>query len=36
MTTKCLAEMPTQYKIKSYFDTHDIAKRRLELLLRNV
>ncbi|CDW71450.1 UNKNOWN [Stylonychia lemnae] len=34
MTTKCLAEMPQHYKIRSYFENNDGAKRRLEQILR--
>ena len=30
MTTKCLAEMPKHYKIRSYFENNDGAKRRLD------
>eukprot|EP00347_Sterkiella_histriomuscorum_P011588 403371881 len=36
MTTKFLNEMPTQYRIISHFDGNDIAKRRLNQLLKKL
>ena len=36
MTTKCLGEMPADYKIKSYFDFNNKAKKRVDNLTHDI